>query len=174
MTGSVSMSAFDPKRTSAGMARIEIWGHRRRTVAPSRSRNTGSSLTRLTAGSGSLSSLMLAIPYQGKRGTARRSQSERGLWRASTSKREVLLFLVTVCRHIAGGAVIFVRQEFSRHRDLHPIPFRVGLALHRQIEIDRRHDAVAELLLDQNFQGRAVDHHQFIKPIDERISRRHL
>jgi hypothetical protein len=45
-----------------------------------------------------------------------------------------------------------------RHRDFDSIAFGIGLAFHRQIEIDRGHDAVAELLLDQNFQSRPVDH----------------
>jgi hypothetical protein len=33
-----------------------------------------------------------------------------------------------------------------------PVAFRIGLAFRRQVEVDRRHDAVAELL-DQNLQG---------------------
>src|ERR1700719_3118027 len=59
-----------------------------------------------------------------------------------------LPFLESIFRHVAGGAVIFVRQEFSGHRDLDAISFRIGHALHHHVEIDRRHDAVAEFLLD--------------------------
>src|SRR5262249_57626973 len=74
------------------------------------------------------------------------------------------IFLVAVLRDIPDVAVIFVRQEFSRHRDLDAVALRVGQALERDVEIDRRHDAVAELLLDQLLPGGAVDHHQLLQP----------
>ena len=43
----------------------------------------------------------------------------------------------------------------------------------QQHDLDRRHDAVTELLLDQRLPGRAVDHHQFVEAIDQRVGRRH-
>jgi hypothetical protein len=42
----------------------------------------------------------------------------------------------------------------------------------RFCEVDRRHDAVAELLLDQRLPGRAADQHEFIEAVDQRIGRR--
>src|ERR1035438_2979514 len=57
--------------------------------------------------------------------------------------------LKAIFRHVAAGAVIFVGQEFARHRDLDPVALGIGQALHHHVEIDCRHDAVAIFLLDQ-------------------------
>src|SRR6187399_286749 len=43
----------------------------------------------------------------------------------------------------------FVRQELPVQRDEDPVAFRVGLAHDVHLEIDRAHDPVAELLVDQ-------------------------
>src|SRR5262249_4085718 len=51
-------------------------------------------------------------------------------------------------------AVILVRQELAGHGDLDAVALRVGQALDLDVEVDGRHDAVAELLLDQGFPGR--------------------
>src|SRR4029453_1914463 len=77
-----------------------------------------------------------------------------------------------VCQPI--GSVGLVAQELARHGDLHPVALLVGLTLHGHVEVDGRHDAVAELLLDQLLPGRAVDLHQFVETVDQRIGRRHL
>src|SRR5262245_4947055 len=63
--------------------------------------------------------------------------------------RTGLLLFIAVFRDVAAVAVIFVWQKFPRHRDLDPVALRIRQALHLQVEVDRRHDAVAELLLDQ-------------------------
>src|SRR5215470_5973551 len=41
------------------------------------------------------------------------------------------------------------------------------------VEIDGRHDAVAEFLLDQRLPRRPVHHHEFVEAVDQRIGRRH-
>jgi hypothetical protein len=66
-------------------------------------------------------------------------------------------------------AVIFERQEFARHGDLDTVALGVGLALDLHVEVDRRHDAVAEFLLDQRLPGRAVDQHQLVEAVDQRV-----
>ena len=50
-------------------------------------------------------------------------------------------------------------------------PPGVGLAFDRHVEIDRAHDAVAKSILDQFLPGRAVDLHQLVKPVDQRVGR---
>jgi hypothetical protein len=47
-------------------------------------------------------------------------------------------------------------------------------ALERHLEIDGAHDAVAELLVNQFLDGRAVDLDQLVKTIDGRVDRRRL
>src|SRR5262245_56441961 len=86
---------------------------------------------------------------------------------------QALAFLVAVLRDVAGIAVIPVRQELARHGDLHTITLRVRQPLHGEVEVDRGHDPVAEFFLDQGLPGRAVDHHQLVKAVDQRIGRRH-
>src|SRR6516164_10772579 len=81
--------------------------------------------------------------------------------------------LETIFRNVAAIAVIFVRQEFSRHRDFDAVAVRIGEALYHHVESDRRHDAVAELLLDQRLPRRTVDHHKLIETVDQRIGWRH-
>ncbi len=63
-------------------------------------------------------------------------------------------------------------QKFTSHGDLHTVTLRICHALHRHVEIDRAHDAVSELFVDACFPGRAVDTNEFIKPVNERITRR--
>ena len=50
--------------------------------------------------------------------------------RCGRSRFGTSVFLVAVFRHVAGRAVIFVRQEFPGHRDLDPVALRIGDALH--------------------------------------------
>src|SRR5207249_11874890 len=66
-----------------------------------------------------------------------------------TGVRDRSFLLVPVLRDVAAVAVILERQEFSRHRDLDAVALRVRQALHLQVKVDRRHDTVAEFLLDQ-------------------------
>src|SRR6476620_9406461 len=54
---------------------------------------------------------------------------------------EYSFLLESILRHVAAGAVIFVRQELAGHRDLDPVTPGIGDALQRHVEIDRRHDA---------------------------------
>src|SRR5579864_7119760 len=46
--------------------------------------------------------------------------------------------LESIFRHVAAGPVIFVGQEFARHRDLDPVALRIGQPLDRHVEIDCR------------------------------------
>src|SRR6516162_5974917 len=64
-------------------------------------------------------------------------------------------------------------EEFAAQGQLDAVAFGVRLAFDRHVEIDRTHDAVAELLLDQFLPGRAVDLHQFVEPVDQRVGRDH-
>src|SRR5665811_2140275 len=57
----------------------------------------------------------------------------------------------------ARRAVILERQELAGHADLDTVALRVRLAVDGHVEVDRRHDAVAEFLLDQRLPGQAVD-----------------
>src|SRR5215813_10309292 len=84
-----------------------------------------------------------------------------------------LLLPVAVFGDVAGIAVVFIGQKFSRHGDLDAVALGVEQALDLHVEIDRRHDAVAELLLDQRLPRGAVDHHQLVEAVDQRIGRRH-
>src|SRR5476651_1889571 len=72
------------------------------------------------------------------------------------------------------GLIRLVAQELAGHGDLHAVALLVGLALHGHVEVDGAHDAVAELLLDQLLPGGAIDLHQLVEAIDQRIGRRHL
>ena len=49
--------------------------------------------------------------------------------------------------HALIVAVILIGQELARHSDPDPITLGVRLALDIHVEVDGRHDAVAELLL---------------------------
>ena len=64
-----------------------------------------------------------------------------------------------------------VGQELAAHRDADAVALGVRLALQVHVEIDRAHDAVAELLVDQGLEGAAVDADQFVEAVDQRIGR---
>src|SRR5262245_8184828 len=91
----------------------------------------------------------------------------------SVQAENALILAISVFRDVAGVAVVFERQELARHGDLHAVALGVRQALDLHVEIAGRHDAVAELLLDQRLPGRAVDHHQLVEAVDERVGRRH-
>src|ERR1700733_13371941 len=65
------------------------------------------------------------------------------------------LLLVPIFRQALLGAVIFVWQKLAGHQEPHAVPLRVREPVDLEVEVDRRHDAVAELLLDQRLQGGA-------------------
>src|SRR5438045_9126492 len=85
----------------------------------------------------------------------------KGFGRARARRSDSIL-AVAIFRDIAGVAVIFVWQELARHRDLDTVPLRFGQPPARGVEIDRRHDAVSELLLDPLLTGGPVRHHQLV------------
>ena len=76
------------------------------------------------------------------------------------------LLLVSVLRHALLGAVIFVRKEFAGHGKSDTVALWVRQTVEHEIEVDRRHDAVAELFLNERFQRWAVYHHQLIETVD--------
>src|SRR6516225_8539013 len=49
----------------------------------------------------------------------------------------LLSSLETIFRDVAAIAVIFVRQEFSRHHDFDAVALRIGEALYHHVEINR-------------------------------------
>src|SRR5690606_29090019 len=66
-------------------------------------------------------------------------------------------------------AIAAVRQEFARQHHLHPIALRVRLSLDVHGEIDRTHDAIAELLMDELLDGRTVHADDLVPAIDQRV-----
>ena len=50
-----------------------------------------------------------------------------------------------------------IRQELAVEDDLHSVPLLVRQAPNREAEVDRAHDPVPELLVDQFLQRRAID-----------------
>jgi hypothetical protein len=66
-----------------------------------------------------------------------------------SDRRAQSLLLEPILRHALLGAVIFVRQELAGHDHPHAVALRMRLPVDLEVEVDRRHDAVAEFLLDQ-------------------------
>src|ERR1700729_3771398 len=64
-----------------------------------------------------------------------------------------------------------VGEEFAVEGDDHAVAGRVGDALDVEAEVDRAHDAVTELLVDQLLDGRPVDLDDLVKPVDRRVGR---
>src|SRR5271170_422924 len=106
---------------------------------------------------------------------AERSPSGVPVWRRGQDGRRRLRSVLFVTQQliVAGRAVIFVRKKFPRHGQFDAIAFGIGQPRNLEIEVDRRHDAVAELLFDQRLPSGAVDHYQLVKAIDQRVGRRH-
>src|SRR5215470_1719447 len=63
-------------------------------------------------------------------------------------------------------SVFLIWEEFAAEGELDAVAFRVGLTLDTHIEIDRAHDAVTELFLDQFLPGRPVDLDQLVEAVD--------
>jgi hypothetical protein len=74
------------------------------------------------------------------------------------------LFLTPERLRVSRRSVVVERQELVLHRDLDAVALR-DAKRSIAMSIDRRHDTVAELLLDQRLLGRAVDQHQFIEAV---------
>ena len=68
-----------------------------------------------------------------------------------------------------GESVSLVRKELSGHADLHAVFIRVRFPLDLHIEIDRAHDAIAELFFDQRLPGCPIGLDEFMKTVDERF-----
>jgi hypothetical protein len=64
-----------------------------------------------------------------------------------------------------------VGQEFAIQRDDHPVAAGIGFAPDVRAEVDRTHDAIAELLVDELLDGRAVNLDHLIEPVDRRVGR---
>ncbi len=54
---------------------------------------------------------------------------------------------------------------------MHAVALGVGLAGEVHLEVDGAHDAVAELLVDQLLEGRAVNVDELVEAVDQRIGR---
>jgi hypothetical protein len=70
-----------------------------------------------------------------------------------TPSTRAQLHIRTQCRK---RSVALIRQEFAGHGDPHAITLRVLLAVDVHIEVDRAHDAVTELFLNERFPRCAV------------------
>jgi AcrR family transcriptional regulator len=71
----------------------------------------------------------------------------------------------------AGAWSPLVREELAVQRHDHAVAIRVGIAADVEAEVDGAHDAVAELLVDELLDGRAVDLEHLVEPVDRRIGR---
>jgi hypothetical protein len=60
-------------------------------------------------------------------------------------------------------------QELARHDDLYAVTFGVGLAADVEREINRAHNAVAELLMDQFLDRCPIDGDDLIPAVDQRV-----
>ena len=68
-----------------------------------------------------------------------------------------------------GALPLFIWKELAAHCDFHPVAIWVihFLDIHRKI--DRAHDAIAELFVNQLFDCLAVNQVNFVKAVKERI-----
>ena len=66
----------------------------------------------------------------------------------------------------ASGLICFIGQKLARHDDLYAVPFGVRLTADVEREINRAHDAVAELLMDQFLDCRPIDGDDLIPAVD--------
>src|SRR5580700_7675897 len=90
---------------------------------------TGTIVVRCCLALPSIFAVMVIIYHSS--GDMREGADEPG---RGTGRDACLLFLVAVLRRIAGGAVIFVRQELARHGDPDPVAAGIGLALQLHFE----------------------------------------
>ena len=59
-----------------------------------------------------------------------------------------------------------VREKLATHGDLDPVPFWILHFANLHRKVDRAHDAIAELLMDQLFDRLAINQSDFVKSID--------
>jgi hypothetical protein len=52
---------------------------------------------------------------------------------------------------VTASSVCFIRQKFSRHRNLDAVAAGMGFATYLHLEVDRAHDAVAKLFVNEFF-----------------------
>ena len=64
---------------------------------------------------------------------------------------------------------LFIRQEFTVHRDHNAVAFWIFLFCNITCEVDRAHNPIAKLFVDTFFDSAAVDIGYFIKAIDEGV-----
>jgi hypothetical protein len=64
--------------------------------------------------------------------------------------------------------------ELALERDPHTVTVGVLDPLDRHVEVDRAHDPVAEVLVDQGFERRAVDLQRLVEAVDRRVGRGQL
>src|ERR1700691_6103689 len=65
------------------------------------------------------------------------------------------------------ASIRLVGQKFAAHDDLNPIPRGIRFPPDVHPEVDRAHDSIAKLLLDQLLEGSAVYTHQLVEAIDQ-------
>ena len=65
-----------------------------------------------------------------------------------------------------GCSPLFVRQELAAHGDFDAITFGILHFVDIKREVDRAHDAVTKMFLNNIFQGHSIDLHDLVKAID--------
>jgi hypothetical protein len=63
--------------------------------------------------------------------------------------------------------VPLVGEELARHAKPDPVALGIWFTFDLHLEIDRAHDAIAKLLLDECFPSRPVGLDQFMETVDE-------
>jgi riboflavin biosynthesis pyrimidine reductase len=71
--------------------------------------------------------------------------------------------------HSAVMLTAIRREEFAVQCDHHAVTGRVRAPLHGDTEVDRAHDAIAELFVDQFLEGRPVPLEHLVQPVDRRL-----
>ena len=72
-----------------------------------------------------------------------------------------------------GCSPLFVRQKLAAHGDFDPITFGIFNFVDIEREIDRAHDAITKMLLDDILQRHAIDLHDLVEAIDQGIGGDH-
>jgi len=106
----------------------------------------------------------IRAPTLGPSGPATRPNSPSPNRRRTVSRPGTAI--TPFCARISAPLVL---QELAVQGDHDAVAARVGASVHVDPEVDGAHDAVAELLVDEFLDGRAVDLKYLVETVDRRI-----
>ena len=86
-------------------------------------------------------------------------RSSLGIWRADRQAYEYI------------NLPFLIGKKFAIHGHDDAIPSRWGFFLHRECEINRRHDAITKFFLDHVLEGQSIHLQNFVEAIQQRIGR---